>query len=773
VRDANASLNRSRLLSILAGVATAGVLVVPIALPQRAYAAVPAAPFSSNPSGETAKPAAPAALAAVREVKFSPRQASAEIFVQVDGKLDYNVAHLSSPERIVVDFHGARLATKGKTALGGVDPITQIRMSQFAAGIVRLVVDLREPVPYEVHAAEGGIVMRLGREADAPAGSKPVDATAELASTQPPAATGDCADTDPPETAPSASVLTSVRNPCADAVLPTGTAAASQDAQKQGQKPFADQQPQPARATRPQKNKEKVELNGVNTRWRTYELDGVPQYGYHVLDPYHQNRIKGDFPMFGDRWFTEVDVFQTFVYKSRRNVDFTQEFNGGPNGQKCFHSSGEECVHNNFIDENGIFGFEIRHNDDRFFPADFRIHMDGIADFKHDPVAVDAQSAGNAEIFDAFSDVQLANFGTHNFNQMFLRGGLQAFKSDFHGLIFNDTGLGGRIFGQALKNRLRYDVVYLKLFARNAVSGLFDFRIPSQHQVVITRFTWEDFLVKGWNSEWSFHVNHDPRKANTGNNLAALNLDTYYLGATFNGNLGRFIFNPAFYGVVGTADHNDATVSPAAAVQHDVRAWTGVIDLEYPIDFLKFRFGYVYASGASGNLSKKTDTGFDAISDAVVLFGGPFSYWVGEDIKFGNGDLVRPNSFFPSLRGINAQANYDNPGLQLSNLGMDVTVTQRLNLSFNFNNYYFNSLGQFPGIGLKNNKNNNIITIAHNEAAIEENVFLRWKPLLHQINDLFVIDMGFSVMQPLAGLHDMFGRSTPVYTIQAVPRLVF
>ncbi len=192
----------------------------------------------------------------------------------------------------------------------------------------------------------------------------------------------------------------------------------------------------------------------------------------------------------------------------------------------------------------------------------------------------------------------------------------------------------------------------------------------------------------------------------------------------------------------------------------------------FPIDFLKFRFGYVYASGDNPNT--KTDTGFDAISDATVLFGGPFSYWTGEDIKFGAGDLVRANSFFPSLRGGNAQANYENPGLQLVNLGMDATITRRLQTSFNVNYYYFNSLGTFPGVGVANTVNGlNAFIINHHSGAIEENAFLRWKPVLHQINDLFVIDFGFAVMQPLAGMHDIFGRSTPVYTFQVVPRLVF
>jgi hypothetical protein len=260
------------------------------------------------------------------------------------------------------------------------------------------------------------------------------------------------------------------------------------------------------------------------------------------------------------------------------------------------------------------------------------------------------------------------------------------------------------------------------------------------------------------------HWNHDPRKI-AHDNANQLNLDTYYVGTTFSGNLGRFIFNPAIYGVFGTVDH---PTGPTTKVQHDVRAWTGVLDLEYPFDFWKFRAGYVYASGESSKTAatSKTDTGFDAISDAVQLFGGPVDYWTGEDIKFGKGDYVRANSLFPTLRGTNAQANYINPGLSMTNIGLDVTVTPRVFLSFNANWLYFNDLGTYPIGGA-------FTVINHNNAGVEENMFIRYKPFLHQINDFVILDVGVGVLQPLQGLHDAFGSGRPVYTLQVVPRLVF
>ncbi|MGA9800526.1 MAG: hypothetical protein WBQ68_16050 [Terriglobales bacterium] len=487
-----------------------------------------------------------------------------------------------------------------------------------------------------------------------------------------------------------------------------------------------------------------VPVRGVKERWGTFNLAGHPEYSFNPFDPYHQNTLKADYPMAGD-WFIQVNALNTNIYKSRSNLDFRNVFPG-----ETFFS------HNNFFNENVFYGFELRHHADVFVPSNFKLHIDGVFDDKLNVNAIDQTPANNNHVFDAFVDIHLFDAGKDNFDLTFLRAGIQAFQSDFHGLIFNDEGLGGRIFGEFLKNRLRYDVVYLKLFQKNAVSGFIDFSKPSRHQVGITRFTWEDFLVKGWNSEWSVHFNYDPRDIVGTGHIAGLN--TVYFGNTMNGHLGRWIFNPAVYGVAGKADH----VVAGAPVRHDVLAWMGLADLEYPLDYVKFRLGYSYVSG-DGNPNDKRDTGFDSISDAVQLFGGPISYFVGEDVKFGTGDFVRANSFYPSLRGANGQANYVNPGLQLINAGMDVTLSPRLQLALNSDFMRFNDTGSFT-----NNSN-----IFHKDGGIEGNAFLRIKPFLHQINQNVVLDLGFSALHPLQGMQDLFQTDKTVYSTFVALRLVY
>jgi hypothetical protein len=725
---------------------------------------------SDKPDARATDPSTVAA-AAVREVTVTESGSTTQVIVKGEGQLSCRVLHLAAPERLVLDFFGTRLDVPEKILASSLEPVSQIRMSQFALNVTRVVIDLTGPSAYELQTHGNEVAVNFANGQPSQETKPQVTAPATPAAPDASAPAAVLTNAEQPSSAPATSTTLETESaaiPQSSAGAGTSTAgqgsqAGTQASSHQGKGPFAGQQPQPAGSDKPPKGAKKP-VSTVDTRWRTYSLEGQPQFGYHLWDTYNANRIKGDYPLAG-KWFSETDVFQNLVFKERRNLDFTSNPTLATqieDGKLNFFS------HNNFVDENVVFGTELRHNDDRFFPSDFRIHVDGAVDWKHDITAFDNKSEGHGQIFDAFSDIQLHNFGKVNFNQMFLRGGLQNFKSDFHGLIFNDVGLGGRIFGNSLSNRLRYDLVALKLFQKDAVSGFIDFTKPSQHLVTITRFTWEDFLVTGWNSEWSFHWNHDPRKINH-DNSNQLNLDTYYIGTTLNGNLGRVIFNPAFYGVFGTTDHLD----DGDKIQHSVRAFTGVLDLEYPFDFWKFRVGFVYASGESGKsaATSKTDTGFDAISDAVQLFGGPVDYWTGEDIKFGKGDFVRANSLFPTLRGANAQANYVNPGLSMTNVGFDVTVTPRVFLSFNANWLYFNDVGSYAiGIG---GGNTAATVINHNNAGVEENVFIRWKPFLHQINDFVILDAGFGVLQPLPGLRDAFGSSRPVYTLQIVPRLIF
>ncbi len=105
--------------------------------------------------------------AAVTGVRLLPAAGGAELVIETTAPASYSDFTLSAPDRIVVDVEGAREALpRGPFAVerGGV---RAIRTSQFAPGVVRVVVDLAGPAAYTVVAADDGIRLHLTNSASA------------------------------------------------------------------------------------------------------------------------------------------------------------------------------------------------------------------------------------------------------------------------------------------------------------------------------------------------------------------------------------------------------------------------------------------------------------------------------------------------------------------------------------------------------------------------------------------------------------------------------
>ena len=339
-----------------------------------ALAASIASAGTDKPDPHSGNTAAAPALAAVLQVTLTGNGSTTQVLIKADGPLTCRAAHLTNPERVVLDLIGTRLAISDRSLASKFDPVARIRMSQFGPNVTRVVIDLKRPAEYDLQT-RGNVVAVNFTNANS---STEAAAAAPLApETSAPAAV--LSNTDQPSS-PS-STTTSEADVEAVPQSPTGAgtgsgAQTSQSSQEsshqQGKGPFANEQPQPAGADKQPKGAKKP-VYTEDTRWRTYDLEGVPQFGYHLWDTYNQNRIKGDYPLTG-KWFTETDIFQNLVFKERRNIDFSSNPTLAAqiaDGKLNFFS------HNNFVDENVIFGTELRHNDDRFFPSDFRIHVDG------------------------------------------------------------------------------------------------------------------------------------------------------------------------------------------------------------------------------------------------------------------------------------------------------------------------------------------------------------------------------------------------------------
>lgn len=101
---------------------------------------------------------APVKSAVISSVAIMQAPQRASVRVEGEGRLEVHAVRMQSPERLVLDFAGARLAVQ-RTAIPGVSsPVVGVRLGQYKHDVARVVVDLTTPVPYQI-TREGGAVV--------------------------------------------------------------------------------------------------------------------------------------------------------------------------------------------------------------------------------------------------------------------------------------------------------------------------------------------------------------------------------------------------------------------------------------------------------------------------------------------------------------------------------------------------------------------------------------------------------------------------------------
>jgi len=458
--------------------------------------------------------------------------------------------------------------------------------------------------------------------------------------------------------------------------------------------------------------------------------------GYSLRYPRERMPWRGDVPLF-DRLFVTPILVSDTLYKSRKNLDFRPRLGG------------DFTETNQFSRQILFYGAEIKDGDDVFDPARWRLRAVGAWQYDRDLNALEGNTSDtDAALQEAFGDLRLFEIGK-NLDLTFLRAGLQVFQSDFHGLVLFDNIAGGRVFGEIDRNRWRYDLVAASRVFKDARTGLVEFNDNREQMAYLARLTRDD-LIPGWNAELSFAYNSD--KFNR-------NLDVGYASLTFNGNLGRLGFNPAVHLAAGKDDRN-----PFAGRSVDILAALFVLDMAYTFDaadWLTWRLSYAHATGDSDPTDSRA-SGFDSINDTTVnLFGGPASYFVGENIKLGNTDLVRGNSFLPSLRGGNATSNFVNPGIHAVGTGFEAQLSHRVFAFVNTNYYRFaNTQVLEQLVGRRVDKS----------IGVEGNTGFFFRPFLDEV---VIVGVALSYLKPDSGLRDLFGTDESVYSVSVNLKLAF
>lgn len=476
----------------------------------------------------------------------------------------------------------------------------------------------------------------------------------------------------------------------------------------------------------------------------------------HLYDPYNQNLLKGDYPVFGE------DIFFIFTGVSDTNVEAKKlpvpsGVSAAGAGRTPFFGNGNlQAVQQNFK-----FTFELYKGNTAFKPREFELRITPVLNVNylraHERGVVNVSTAAGTDrtrfdfaLQEALGEIHIANVSPY-YDFISVRGGIQPFTSDFRGLIFSDTNFGGRLFGNWNNNKIQWNLAGFDMLEKDTNSELNRLERRDQ-QVLVANAYFQDFLgCLGWTNQFSVHYNHDrgttrydangflvrpdPAGAATNHELNAV-----YLGWTSDGHIGRINVNHAFYFALG-----EDRLNPQAGQETDIEGQLAALELSYDRDWMRFRGSAFYSSGDSNPRDDKAK-GFDSIFDLQKFAGGENSFFNHEAIRLNGVNLVQKNSLIPSLRSskIEGQSNFVNPGLLLFNLGADFEILQELRAVLNVN--YLRFVHTEP------------LEIFLNQANIRKDVGwdyslgLQYRPFL---NNNVILNLRGALFQPLGGFEDI------------------
>lgn len=498
--------------------------------------------------------------------------------------------------------------------------------------------------------------------------------------------------------------------------------------------------------------------------YRRYGFGGdVPFVPGHWYDPFNRNKLKGDYPIFGNRTFLNLTASSDTFLEGRLIPLPAGISTARPETSNFFGNFGQL-----FTTEDLAFSFDLFHGDAAFRPVDWRVKVTVDENLNYllvqeNGIVSPNVKAGTTRFDDhagmqeAFGEVKLADL-SHNYDFISVRAGIQGFNSDFRGFIFSDQEPGVRLFGNFDSNRYQYNVAGFAMLEKDTNSGLNSFKYRHQ-QVYVANIYRQDFFKPGYTIQASFHYDKDDpsiqydqngflvRPAPIGSvvngQVVEHKIRAYYYGLTGDGHIGRLNLDHAFYQVLGHDSDN-----AIAGRRVSINAQMAAAELSVDKDWVRYKASFFYASGDK-NPRDGTARGFDGIFDNPDFAGGIFSFWNREGIRLlsTNVALDNPDSLVPSLRSskIQGQANFVNPGIFIYNAGAEIDVTPKLRAFLNLNLIRFADTEPLELLLFQSR--------IHAGVGADSGLGVRYRPPL---TDNIIVTAGVNAFQPFQGFTDIF-----------------
>lgn len=512
-------------------------------------------------------------------------------------------------------------------------------------------------------------------------------------------------------------------------------------------------------------------------RWRIGFPDDPRYQKGEIYNPYRQNVLKADYPIFGQHIFFLMTAESESLAGVKRIPVPSNVAAQRPDSEEFFGRGGQFFFRQNFS-----LSFELLHGDTSFKPIDWRVHItpnfniNYLATQENGIVNVDfrrgnTRTDGYIALQDAFGEVRLGDTTrvfpflsggrpddrkNAYFDTTSIRAGIQPFISDFRGFIFSDTNLGVRLFGNYGNNRYQFNAAYFYMLEKDTNSELNTPHFRDQTVFIANLFR-QDTRYRGYTTQFSFHYNNDRPSRHFDENdflvrpaligdVRPHGIKAYYLGWAGDGHMGRWNISHAFYQALGHDSHN-----PIAGRKTDINAQMAAAELSLDRDWLRFKGSLFWASGDKKPFDNSA-RGFDSIQDLQEFAGGAFSFWNSQGIPLTNTAvlLTTPGSLLPDLRSskTEGQANFVNPGIFVYNVAAEAEMTPKLRTILNLNYSHFHHTEPLsellfqPGI--------------RKAIGLDYGIGALFRPFL---SENWIVQAGFSSLVPGAGFRDIYSSN--------------
>lgn len=494
-----------------------------------------------------------------------------------------------------------------------------------------------------------------------------------------------------------------------------------------------------------------------------------------ALDPYHQNVLKGDYPILGDHWFM-VLTGQSDTLLEGRAFPIPSGVSTKDARSEKFFGEFDQLL----LTQNLVLSVELFKGDTAFKPKDFAVKVTPVLNVnqlwasEYNLVNIDVREEDDRldwhlGIQEALIDIHLLDV-SDSYDFLTLIAGVQPFQSDFRGFLYNDNNLGVRLQGNALSNRLQWNLAWFHQLEKDTNSGLNDYAFRQQNVVIANLFV-QDFLSElsdaffGYTLLLSYHGNFDDSPKHYDDNgflvrpakigfatgadgkFISKDVRAHYLGVGGDGHIGRLNITHQYYLALGEEKQNEIT-----GTEQDILAHFAALELSVDIDWLRLKGQAMWASG-DRNPDNSRAGGFDAIFASPFFAGSGFSYYNRQNIPLTQTgvQVVNRLDLIPSLRSskLEGTANFVNPGLLLLGAGLTARVRPELFVELNANYLQFDHTEVLQRVLVQDRISRTI--------GVDLSLGVQWRPLL---TDNIIVTAGGGALLPGAGLKQLYTDET-------------